>query len=97
MSEVQGFEEDDSGAVLRAVGRQIKLWREAAGMKQMELGAAIGYGEELVSAVERARRIPRPEFLDKADRIRDSKHPHGPQLAVTPAAWTAFLTYAGRR
>ncbi|MGW3570427.1 DUF397 domain-containing protein [Streptomyces sp. NPDC000941] len=28
--------------------------------------------------------------------IRDSKHPHGPQLAVTPAAWTAFLTYAGR-
>jgi hypothetical protein len=30
-------------------------------------------------------------------RIRDSKHPHGPQLAVTPAAWTAFLTYAGRR
>ncbi|MEU5644125.1 DUF397 domain-containing protein [Streptomyces milbemycinicus] len=30
-------------------------------------------------------------------RIRDSKHPRGPQLAVTPAAWTAFLTYAGRR
>ncbi|MEU5031709.1 DUF397 domain-containing protein [Streptomyces milbemycinicus] len=30
-------------------------------------------------------------------RIRDSKHPHGPQLAVTLAAWTAFLTYAGRR
>jgi ribosome-binding protein aMBF1 (putative translation factor) len=53
--------DDDSGAVMRAVGRQIKLWREAAGMKQVELGAAIGYGEELVSAVERARRIPRPE------------------------------------
>ncbi|MFD8864693.1 helix-turn-helix transcriptional regulator [Streptomyces sp. NPDC059590] len=69
MSEVQGFEEDDSGAVLRAVGRQIKLWREAAGMKQVELGAAIGYGEELVSAVERARRIPRPEFLDKTDEV----------------------------
>ncbi|MEU5613448.1 DUF397 domain-containing protein [Streptomyces sparsogenes] len=30
-------------------------------------------------------------------RIRDSKHPHGPQLTVTPAAWTAFVTYAGRR
>jgi transcriptional regulator with XRE-family HTH domain len=69
MSEVQGLEEDDSGAVLRAVGRQIKLWREAAGMKQVELGAAIGYGEELVSAVERARRIPRPEFLDGADEV----------------------------
>ncbi|MEU0806264.1 helix-turn-helix transcriptional regulator [Streptomyces sp. NPDC005970] len=69
MSEIQGVEEDDSGAVLRAVGRQIKLWREAAGMKQVELGAAIGYGEELVSAVERARRIPRPEFLDKTDEV----------------------------
>ncbi|MGW5444964.1 helix-turn-helix domain-containing protein [Streptomyces asiaticus] len=69
MSEDQGLEEDDSGAVMRAVGRQIKLWREAAGLKQAELGAAIGYGEELVSAVERARRIPRPEFLDKADEV----------------------------
>ncbi|MEU6143042.1 DUF397 domain-containing protein [Streptomyces sp. NPDC047081] len=26
--------------------------------------------------------------------IRDSKHPEaGPRLAVTPAAWTAFLPY----
>lgn len=61
--------DDDSGAVMRAVGRQIKLWREAAGLKQAEFGAAIGYGEEMVSAVERARRIPRPEFLDKADEV----------------------------
>ncbi|MGW3570542.1 helix-turn-helix domain-containing protein [Streptomyces sp. NPDC000941] len=61
--------DDDSAAVMRAVGRQIKLWREAAGLKQVELGTAIGYGEELVSAVERARRIPRPEFLDGADEV----------------------------
>ncbi|MFF8813881.1 helix-turn-helix domain-containing protein [Streptomyces pactum] len=64
-----GLDEDDSGAVVKAVGRQIKVWREAAGLKQAELGAAIGYGEELVSAVERGRRIPRPEFLDKADEV----------------------------
>ncbi|MFE2025279.1 helix-turn-helix transcriptional regulator [Streptomyces hygroscopicus] len=69
MSEDHGLEEDDSGAVMRAVGRQIKLWREAAGLKQAEFGALIGYGEELVSAVERARRIPRPEFLDRADEV----------------------------
>lgn len=31
--------EDDSGAVMKAVGRQIKVWREAAGLKQAELGA----------------------------------------------------------
>ncbi|MBO8192843.1 helix-turn-helix transcriptional regulator [Streptomyces oryzae] len=60
--------EDDSSAVLRAVSRQIKLWREAAGMTQPELGAAIGYGEEMVSAVERCKRLPKPEFLDGADK-----------------------------
>ncbi|WP_308403714.1 DUF397 domain-containing protein [Streptomyces niphimycinicus] len=28
--------------------------------------------------------------------IRDSKNPNGPQLAVTPASWTAFVTYASK-
>ncbi|MCC3653353.1 helix-turn-helix domain-containing protein [Streptomyces sp. S07_1.15] len=59
---------DDDGAVLRTVGRQIRLWREAAGLKQSELGKAIGYGEDLVSSVERARRVPQPEFLKNADQ-----------------------------
>ncbi|MEU3887949.1 helix-turn-helix transcriptional regulator [Streptomyces sp. NPDC029041] len=45
------------------------MWREAAGLKQAELGSAIGYGEEMVSSVERARRIPKPDFLDKADEV----------------------------
>jgi transcriptional regulator with XRE-family HTH domain len=61
--------EDDSTAVLTMVGRQIKLWRQAAGMTQTELGAAIGYGEEMVSSVERGVRTPQPEFLIGADRV----------------------------
>ncbi|WP_260333716.1 helix-turn-helix domain-containing protein [Streptomyces beigongshangae] len=52
---------------MRTVVRQLKLWREAAGLTQAEFGEAIGYGEELVSSVERGRRIPRPEYLDRAD------------------------------
>ncbi|MFD5662685.1 helix-turn-helix domain-containing protein [Streptomyces hirsutus] len=52
---------------MRAVIRQLKLWRESVGLTQAEFGAAIGYGEELVSSVERGRRIPRPEYLDRAD------------------------------
>ncbi|MEU5660645.1 helix-turn-helix transcriptional regulator [Streptomyces sp. NPDC047737] len=64
--------EDDSGAVMKAVGRQIKLWREAAGLRQAELGAAIGYSEEMVSCVERGRRAPKPEFLDGADRVLEA-------------------------
>ncbi|MEV0448886.1 DUF397 domain-containing protein [Streptomyces sp. NPDC050600] len=26
--------------------------------------------------------------------VRDSKNPHGPQLAVTPASWSAFVVVA---
>ncbi|MFI5689861.1 helix-turn-helix transcriptional regulator [Streptomyces sp. NPDC051636] len=62
-------EDDEAGAVMRAVVRQLRLWREAAGMTQAEFGAAIGYGQELVSSVERGRRIPRPEYLDAADEV----------------------------
>ncbi|PJM91680.1 transcriptional regulator [Streptomyces sp. CB01373] len=62
-------EDDEAGAVMRAVIRQLKLWREAADMTQAEFGTAIGYGQELVSSVERGRRIPRPEYLDAADEV----------------------------
>ncbi|MFI6951170.1 helix-turn-helix domain-containing protein [Streptomyces sp. NPDC050422] len=62
--------DDESGvAVVAAVGRQIKAWREAAGLRAGELGAAIGYGENLVYKVEGGQRIPRPEFLDKVDEV----------------------------
>ncbi|MGA5359757.1 helix-turn-helix domain-containing protein [Streptomyces purpurascens] len=63
------MEDEEAAAVLRTVGRQIRMWREAAGLKQTELGSAIGYGEEMVSSVERARRVPKPDFLDKADEV----------------------------
>ncbi|MGW0835309.1 DUF397 domain-containing protein [Streptomyces prunicolor] len=29
-------------------------------------------------------------------RIRDSKTTEGPRLAITPAAWTDFVTYASQ-
>lgn len=61
-------EDDEARGAMRAVIRQLKLWRESAGMTQAEFGAAIGYGQELVSSVERGRRIPRPEYLDAADK-----------------------------
>ena len=62
--------DDEPGvALVASVGRQIKAWREAAGMRAAEFGAAIGYGEDLVFKVEGGRRIPRPEFLDKADDV----------------------------
>lgn len=62
-------EDEEAGAVMRAVIRQLKLWREAAGMTQAEFGTAIGYGQELVPSVEPGRRIPRPEYLGAADEV----------------------------
>ncbi|MFD7241053.1 helix-turn-helix domain-containing protein [Streptomyces massasporeus] len=61
--------DEEAGAVMRTVQRQLKLWRESAGLTQAEFGAAIGYGEEQVSSVERGRRIPRPEYLNRADEV----------------------------
>ncbi|MFE0374147.1 helix-turn-helix domain-containing protein [Streptomyces inhibens] len=61
--------EDETQAVVETVGRQLKLWREAAGLRPAEFGAAIGYGDNLIYKIERGARIPRPEFLDKADEV----------------------------
>ncbi|WP_371501454.1 DUF397 domain-containing protein [Kitasatospora sp. NBC_00374] len=32
-------------------------------------------------------------FSDNAVRVRDSKNRQGPQLAVTPEAWAAFVRF----
>ncbi|MFF3542512.1 helix-turn-helix domain-containing protein [Streptomyces platensis] len=61
--------ENDAQAAVEAVGRQLKMWREAAGMRPAEFGAAVGYGENLIYKIERGVRIPRPELLDKADEV----------------------------
>ncbi|KJY46961.1 DNA-binding protein [Streptomyces sp. NRRL S-444] len=62
--------EDEQGvAVLAALARQLKTWRESAGMRAAEFGAAIQYGEDLVRKVEAGKRIPRPEYLDRADEV----------------------------
>jgi transcriptional regulator with XRE-family HTH domain len=62
--------DDDWGvAVVATVGRQLKLRREAKGMRAAEFGLAVGYGEDLVYKIEGGKRIPRLEYLDKADEV----------------------------
>ncbi|MFF4789472.1 helix-turn-helix domain-containing protein [Streptomyces sp. NPDC001276] len=56
-------------AVITTVGRQLKLRREAKGLRAAEFAEAVGYGEDLVYKVEGGKRIPRPEFLDRADAV----------------------------
>ncbi|MFF0747948.1 helix-turn-helix domain-containing protein [Streptomyces sp. NPDC004267] len=61
---------DESGAaVVAAVGRQLKLWREAKGLNAADFGSMVGYGEDMIRKIERGDRIPRPEYLDNADQV----------------------------
>jgi transcriptional regulator with XRE-family HTH domain len=62
--------DDDWGvAVVATVGRQLKLRREAVGMRAADFGETVGYGEDMVYKIEAGKRIPRPEYLDKADEV----------------------------
>ncbi len=62
--------DDDWGvAVVATVGRQLKLRREAAGMRAADFGLTVGYGEDMVYKIESGKRIPRPEYLDMADEV----------------------------
>ncbi|MFB7075332.1 helix-turn-helix domain-containing protein, partial [Streptomyces sp. NPDC056290] len=56
-------------AVITTVGRQLKLRREAVGMRAADFGRVVGYGEDMVYKIEGGKRIPRQEFLDKADEV----------------------------
>ncbi|GAB2470280.1 helix-turn-helix domain-containing protein [Streptomyces incanus] len=56
-------------AVLATVGRQLRLRREAVGMRVVDFAAAVGYGDDLVYKVEGGKRIPQQEYLDRADEV----------------------------
>ncbi|MEU9857034.1 helix-turn-helix transcriptional regulator [Streptomyces sp. NPDC047974] len=72
-AEESGWEvdpDDEWGvAVVATVGRQLRLRRESVGMRAAEFAEAVGYGEDLVYKIEGGKRIPRPEYLDKADEV----------------------------
>ncbi|MFJ9819901.1 helix-turn-helix domain-containing protein [Streptomyces sp. NPDC101151] len=60
---------DEIEPLVQAVGHLLKVCREAAGMRAADLGEVMGYGEDMIRKIERGQRIPRPEFLDRADGI----------------------------
>ncbi|MEU5170055.1 helix-turn-helix domain-containing protein [Streptomyces mutomycini] len=55
-----------------AFGRQLKLLRVRAGLDRVEFGKRVGYAAQSVASFEQGRRIPQPEFIDKADRELDA-------------------------
>ncbi|GAV39252.1 helix-turn-helix domain-containing protein [Streptomyces acidiscabies] len=67
-----GIDDEEAAAVLRAVGKVIKFFREQKSYTQLQLGKIIGYSEEQVSSVERGRRAPAEKFLEKAEVALDA-------------------------
>ncbi|MFD5338777.1 helix-turn-helix domain-containing protein [Streptomyces hawaiiensis] len=66
----ESYDEDEQSSDLnRAVGKQVRLLRERAGFTQRELGDRLGYGEDLISSLERGRRTPQREFLEASDEL----------------------------
>ncbi|GGX05234.1 helix-turn-helix domain-containing protein [Streptomyces noursei] len=61
--------EDDAQPSVETVGRQLKLWRMAAGLRAADFATLMGYSEGLIYKIEQGVRIPRPEYLAKADQI----------------------------
>jgi transcriptional regulator with XRE-family HTH domain len=61
-----------SGDLFRAIGKQVKVLRERAGLTQRELGDRLGWGEDLISSLERGRRTTQPDFLRAADELLDA-------------------------
>ncbi|MBY8865019.1 MULTISPECIES: helix-turn-helix domain-containing protein [Streptomyces] len=62
-------DDDWALAVIATVGRQLRLRREAIGMRVTDFAKAVGYGEDMVYKVESGKRIPRPDYLDTSEKI----------------------------
>ncbi|MFF1377089.1 Scr1 family TA system antitoxin-like transcriptional regulator [Streptomyces sp. NPDC058308] len=66
-------ETDGTAHLFSALGKQIKVLREHAGLSQRELGKAAHCGEALISSIERGVRTPQPEFLRRVDELLDAR------------------------
>ncbi|QFQ96821.1 helix-turn-helix domain-containing protein [Streptomyces phaeolivaceus] len=70
--EVQQPEYEVGSGMLCVFGRQLKLFRERAGMDRARLGALTGYSASTIAAFEQGRRIPPPKFIDGADEVLEA-------------------------
>ncbi|WP_371659708.1 Scr1 family TA system antitoxin-like transcriptional regulator [Streptomyces sp. NBC_00280] len=61
--------EPESSASLRTFGAVVQALREHMGMSRRELALAVRFSEHTVASVELGRRMPDPEFVDRADVV----------------------------
>jgi transcriptional regulator with XRE-family HTH domain len=66
--------EDSDGGLdfVRALGKQFRVLRERADLSQEAAAGRLGYSDDLISSIERGRRVPQTELLRRADRLYDA-------------------------
>lgn len=70
--EVQQPEREVGAGILCVFGRQLKLFRERAGMDRARLGSLTGYSSSTIASFEQGRRVPPPKFIDRTDEVLDA-------------------------
>lgn len=61
-----------TGSWLVYFGKELRLHREPAGLTQTELADRLGWGNGLISKIERAERVPQPDFCAALDTFFDA-------------------------
>lgn len=64
--------EPDSSDSMKSFGAIVKVFRDRAGLSQDELGRQVQYSSYMVSSIEQGRRLPPPDFVEKAEEALDA-------------------------
>ncbi|WP_314174647.1 helix-turn-helix domain-containing protein [Streptomyces winkii] len=64
--------EPDTSDSLKSFGAIVKVFRERAGMTQDALAELVQYSLPMVSSIEQGRRLPPPEFVERAELALDA-------------------------
>ncbi|MCI3238729.1 helix-turn-helix domain-containing protein [Streptomyces spinosisporus] len=95
--EVQQPECEAGTGMLCVFGRQLKLFRERAGMDRMRFGSLTGYSASTIASFEQGRRIPPPKFIDQADEVLEAGGVLGASKEeVARAQYPAFFRDAAK-
>ncbi|MEU7066092.1 helix-turn-helix transcriptional regulator [Streptomyces sp. NPDC046161] len=69
---VHNRELDPSASPLDYYGAELRRYREAAGMKQAQLGSCVFCTGSLIGMIEKARRVPTRDFSERVDAALDT-------------------------
>lgn len=95
--EVQQPEYEVGTGMLCLFGRQLKLFRDRAGLDRAKFGSLTGYSASTIASFEQGRRIPPPKFIDQADEVLGAGGVLGASKEeVARAQYPAFFRDAAR-